>query len=274
MRRSVFKLTIFLLVLTAATVFAELASAEDNRNPTVGAAGWIDEIKLPGTELAAAPLDEKSPIVVRVARVFPHGDSFRYDLRFHGLEPGEYDLSKWLLRKDGSSTDDLPPIHVEVVSLLPPGQIEPNQLELGWIPRLGGYRRVAIVVGVFWLAVLLGLVFLGRKKAKRREIAESKRTLADLLHERLEAAAANEMSLDQYAELERMLLAFWRRKLGLESISLNQALPQIFEHPDAGPLMKQLEQWMHSPTPDRNIDLRKLVEPFRGMPEDTSEFQS
>ena len=88
--------------------------ADDNRDPTVGAAGFIEQIILPGSELAGKPIDDRSPIVARVVNVFPHGDSFRYDIQFHGLEPGKYNLSDWLVRKDGSGTEGLPEIAVEI----------------------------------------------------------------------------------------------------------------------------------------------------------------
>lgn len=249
-------------------------SAQENRAPTVGAAGSIEQIILPGSELSGKPLREGDPIVVRVLQSFPHGDSFRYDIRFYGMEPGKYNLCEWLVRKDGSSTADLPQVDVEVQSLLPPGQIEPNELESGWLPRLGGYRRVMIAAAVLWCLVLAFLVFSGRKKSEQTEEPELQLTLADLLESRLEAAIENRMDPAQYAELERMLFAFWQKRLALENESTDRAMALIKQNEDAGPLMKQLEVWLHSPQSSHDVDLGSLLKPFRHLPADTPGFES
>lgn len=253
-------------LLAAVTVAFQEPGASDRRNPTVGAAGWISQIILPGSELEGVPIDSDSPMVVRIIRSFPHGDSFRYEIQFHGLEPGEYDLAKWLRRKDGSAADDLPEIPVEIRSLLPPGQIEPNPLGQGILPRLGGYRVVSALVVLIWLAVLLTLIFAGRKKAAKAEAISKPQTLAELLRLRLAAAARNEIQPHQYAELERMLFAFWRKKLSLESESADAALRSIKSDKTAGPLMQQLETWMHDPHADRDVDLAHLLQPYESIP--------
>lgn len=263
----------WILLPVLACFLCQPLPGQENRSPTVGKPGTIRELILPGGELVAKPLEQGSPMVVRIIKAFPHGDSFRYEIQFHGLEPGKFDLSDWLLRKDGSSTDDLPEIPVEIKSLLPPGQIEPNELETGWLPRLGGYRNVMMAAIVVWALVLLALIFLGHKKPEPEKQAEQARSLADLLQERLESAMANQMPKEQYAELERMLLAYWKKRLQLESHSTTEALRKIHEHDDSGPLMKQLEQWMHNPQADKNVDLAKLLAPFRNLPADTPGFE-
>ena len=257
----------------AIAVLTNSVSAEENRSPTVGAAGVIEQVILPGTELIGKPISEGDPIVVRVVNVFPHGDSFRYDIRFHGMEPGEFNLIQWLERKDGSSVAQLPAIDVTIRSLLPPGQIEPNGLESGWIPRMGGYRVLMWGAIGLWGLGLLALIFAKRKKPVLETVHERELTLADLLKTRIEAASENQMDKRQYAELERMLTAFWRKRLGLESESTHVALAKIKEHVEAGPLMRQLETWMHSPDSGRNVDLASLLVPFRSLPADTPGFE-
>ncbi len=259
-------------MLSLMLALADPAVAQNPR-PTVGAPGRIDQIILPGTELAAKPIVDQDPMVVRITGVFPHGDRFRYDLVFHGLEPGEYDLSEWLVRKDGSSKADLPAIPVEVRSLLPPGQVEPNALETGWLPRLGGYRNLMIAAIALWTLVLLGLIFLGRTQPQVADPQPQPASLADLLQARLQAAAENRMPKQQYAELERMLFAYWRQRLQLDATDPAEAWKKIREHPQAGPLMQQLELWMHSPHPDRQVDLAELLQPFRNLPADTPGFE-
>jgi len=230
-------------------------------------------IVLRGSELRAKPLQENSPIVLRILNAFPHGDSFRYDIRFHGLEPGKFDLSNWLERKDGSPSDDLPAIDVEIQSLLPAGQITPNALETGWFPRLGGYRVVAIGLGLLWTLILLGLIFLNRKKAVAEEESEAKMSLADLLKQKIDAATDDRLDSSQYAELERMLFGFWRKRLNLESVSSADALAKIKQHDEAGPLMRQLEQWMHNPSSPKDVNLASMLKPFKNLPANTPGFE-
>lgn len=241
---------------------------DENRSPSVGAPGFVQEIFLPGSELMGKPIESEDTMVVRVVKALPTGDGFRYEIRFQGLEAGKYNLTQWLIRKDGTSTDDLPTIDVEIKSLLPPGQITPNELEMGWIPRLGGYRNLVIGAGVIWLAGLLMLIFLGRKNKVVKQEETASFSLADFLQERLEAASSNQIDVKQYAELERILFGIWRRKLGLMSVPADQALREIRENEEAGPLMLQLERWMHSPHRDPDIDLPTLLTPYRSMPVD------
>lgn len=242
------------------------ANAEENRSPTVGAEGRIEQLPLPGSELEAKPLADDAPIVVRVLEVFPRGDAMEYDLQFFGMEPGSYDLKDWLVRADGSSTDDLPPIPVEIRSLLPPGQVQPNPLETGWLPRMGGYKRLFQAAAVLWLLGMGLLLFAGRRKDREGDDEAPPATLAELLRPRLEAAREDRLPAEQYAELERMLFGYFRRRLRLEDVPVDKALARIHADPQVGPLMKQLEEWMHHPAPDRSVDLAKLLAPLRDLP--------
>ena len=107
---------VFWSILIASTGHLSLsARAEDQREATVGMIARIDQILLGGPELEARPLQDDSPIVLRVAGAFVHGTSgFRYDLVYSGLEAGEFDLRDYLQRKDRSSTAGLSPIPVKI----------------------------------------------------------------------------------------------------------------------------------------------------------------
>lgn len=240
---------------------------------TVGAPRVIEDIILPGTELIAKPIEGNPAMIVQVIDSIPHGDSFRYTIRFSGLEPGPYDLAQWLVRKDDSATDDLPAVPVEIESLLPAGQITPNELPKGWLPRMGGYKVVMSVAAGLWSLILLALIFGKRRKEKSvEESGPPLRSLADLLKERLEAAFDNKVAPQQYAELERMLFSMWRKRLGYESMPLQEAMAKIKANEKAGPLMVQLENWMHRPEENQqDVDLAILLEPYRNLPVDELE---
>ncbi len=240
--------------------------AEESAWPSVGVIADVDSVILPGTELKGRALFNDAPMVVQVKNVFAHGDGFRYDLSYQGFEPGDYDLSKWLVRKDGSATDGLPGIPVTVRSVLPPGQQKPHEIDAGKLPSVGGYTGRAILAAVVWVVVLLGLIFVGRSRKRKTKHEDSVVSLADLLKDRLAAAENGEMTSSQYAELERVLFSMWRRRLGLEAMPAADAVQKIREDEKAGPLMRQMEAWIHSPSRDANLDLAELLNPYRDIP--------
>src|SRR5262249_26357263 len=154
---------LMLLVLGSAFL-APHAHAEDRRDTTVGMAARIDQVVLPGPELEVIPLDDRAkPVVVRILRAQPHGTAFRYDLTYYVLEPGTFNLTDYLRRKDGTPAKDVPPLRVTGRALLPPGQVLPNALVPERTPFLGGYVMLLIVAGVLWFAGLVAILFVGRR---------------------------------------------------------------------------------------------------------------
>ncbi len=235
--------------------------------PTVGEARTIEALFLPGSQLQPRPLtDDRQPIVLRIANAFPQGTlGYRYDLVYSGYEAGTFDLRNFLERVDGMAIADLPEIPVSIRSLLPPGQVEPNALPENVVPRLGGYRWWTIIAVIFWGWVLAALLLLGwRKKKSARELAVEV-SLAELLRPRIQSAMDNRLDARQYAELERMLIAMWQRKLNLSDVEPSAVVKQIRQHSESGPLMQQLERWMHDPSRDESVDLTKLLEPLSRM---------
>jgi hypothetical protein len=259
-----------LLLLTTALAVGGPPIVQDVRSSTVGLPARIEGLVLPGPELEVKPLaDRRSPVVVRIVRTSPHGTAFRYDLEYHGLEPGKYDLKEYLRRKDGSSAADLPAIAVEIVSVLPPGQVQPNELEPKPPPRLGGYQLTLLVAGVFWVLGLLVILFVGRRKRVAEEQAAARpRTLADHLRPLVEGALAGRLAPTQLAELERTLLIYWERRLHLGTRKPAEAIAELRRHPEAGPLLRQLEAWLHRPGPAAGVDVAALLKPYQDIPAD------
>src|SRR5205823_2411520 len=85
-----------------------------------------------------------------VVNVEKHGTAHRYDLTYYALESGTFDLRESFQRKDGSPVGELPPIVVTVGSVLPPGQILPNDVSPREMPSLGGYSWALIAAGILW----------------------------------------------------------------------------------------------------------------------------
>jgi hypothetical protein len=232
--------------------------------PTVGMEGRL-EATLPGTLLEAKTADEKSLVIVRIAETRPHGALTWYDLRYVALVPGRYDLRSCLVRKDGSTTGDLPNQEVEVSGLLPAS----HQGELVQQPRslarfFGGYRETLIGTGILWLLALFALILAGRKKAAGpvQPSTPSPPTLAQRLSPLIMKAAAGELSNDGKARLERLLLSYWRQRLQLAELSPGDSMEALREHPEAGTLLRALEDWLHRPPGVAHVDIQALLQPY------------
>jgi hypothetical protein len=267
------RMALAVIVVLVPLVLAGAASADDRRESTVGMPARIDQLVLPGTELEVKPLDDrKLPIVLRIVEVYPHGTDFRYDLVFYGLDPGTFDLRDYLRRKDGSSTAHLPPLPVTIRPLLPAGQIEPHPLQISETPWLGGYRVMLTTVGVLWVAVLAVILFARRRgHADNRQELAKPLTLAQRLRPLVEKAVAGKLSHAQCAELERSLLAYWRTRLKLETMNPAEAIQRLRKDAQAGPLLEQMELWLHRPGPSASVDVARLLEPYQNLPPDALE---
>jgi hypothetical protein len=245
------------------------ATAPAQPETTVGMTGRMEGVVLPGPELEARPLtDRKAKLVLRVVQVYPHGTAFRYDLEYFGLEPGTHDLRDYLRRKDNSPLGELPPLLVKVNPVLPPGQVEPNKLEIDHSVRLGGYRYLAVAVVALWvigLVLLVGSFFFPRRK-RPAAAAEKPVSLAERLRPLVEGAVAGTLSRAELANLERALLAYWRKRLNLEHAEPGEAVEKLRAHPEAGPLLAQLEAWLHRPGLPEPVDVPALLAPYRDLP--------
>lgn len=258
------------------TSHAQSADAPQSADPpklkasTVGLPVVVEQLVLPGTELEPTPWDDKSPVAVRIIEVFPHGDAFRYNLSYQGLEPGDYDLAKFLRRKDGSSTENLPALAFHIDTLLPPGQVQPNNPGFQSLRWLGGYRMLAIAAVIAWIAGLIWIVYPRRANKPDDTVgAAPQLSLADRLRPLVVKATAGELSPAQLSELERALTSYWRHRLDLDDLPPAEALVKLKSHAEAGPLIRQVELWLHSQAGASNVDVGALLAPYRNLPADT-----
>ena len=264
--------------LAASLALAAIGADEPPPSSTVGMPTRVEGLVLPGPELEAIPREDRDdPIVLRIVDVYPHGTARRYDLEFYALEPGDYDLRDSLRRKDGTSTAELPPIPVVVEPVLPPGQIEPNALIPRETPRPGGYRTLVVLGAVLWVLGFAAIVLAGhRRRRAAAAVVVPPRTLAERLRPLVEDAIAGRLDPPGRAELERLLLGVWRRRLGLEDMDPARAAAILREHPEAGPVVRRLEDWLHRPpgTAAEPVDLPGLLAPYRDLPADALERPS
>ncbi len=226
------------------------------------------EVTLPGTALEAKPVDEKSPLVLRIASTQPAAAGTKYDLRYIGLVPGGYDLRKYLLRSDGSPTTDLPEIPVTVGGLLPEdhqGQLVPPSTKP--LSALAWYKPAMIVLGVLWLVLLVPLILVGRRRKAVQVVPVARPpSMADRLRPLVEQAARGELSDDGKGQQERMLLGYWRHRLALHDLTMAEAVARLKAHPQAGALLRALEDWLHRPPGSASVDVAAVLAPYKDVP--------
>lgn len=262
--------------LALAAAAQEPAAKAEGKGPApvrsgIGLPAELTGVVLPGGEFEAEPGTPASKLLVRVVAVAPHGTAHRYDLEFVGFEPGEYDLRAFLRRKDRTPNGDLPPLPVVVDGVLPAGKVALNTEPLVPAPRLGGYRTLLWVAGSAWVAGLLLLLFVRRRRATTAAAAAPPPTLAERLRPLVTQAIAGDLPDARMHELERLLLGYWRRRLGLEREPAATAIARMRADADAGALLRALERWLHAPPARREpVDVAALLRPYEALPADAA----
>lgn len=253
------------------TADAPQATAEglDQRDVTVGMSGQITQIVLPGSRLIPKEVDpRKTAIVLRIDEVYPHGDTYRYDFTWFGLEPGTHDLRDFLSREDGSPTTDLPSIKVNVNSVLPNDTLRPNDVTTGFLARIGGYRVVVIIAVAVWVVGLLAILFVGKPR-RDTAAADQQDTAIDPVDHicRLvdRALATGELSTEEKADLDVRIMNFWRERRDLGDRSLSESLSALKNDEEAGPLLNGLERWLYSKTPPNANEIKAMLQPLRQL---------
>ncbi len=259
-----------LAVLVLAPILICTTAWADEKAATIGVSRSLQSVVLPAPELVVKPLDTNSPLVLRITATFPHGTSFRYDFEYYALETGSFNLSDYLVAKDGTEVE-LPELRVEVTSLLEPGQVTPNTLEQGDVPDVGGYTALLIGGCVAWVVGLGFLIFWRRKKVVSEETDAREITLAERLRPLVEDVIRGELPRERLAELERTLFAYWRDRLGLGETDAADAIREMRSHPEAGALLRELEQWLHRPPGSAGeVDVNALLKPYSELSNVTS----
>ena len=260
---------LFLLFAVASPIQGQASDAEPSSEwrGKVGVPTRISELVLPGTELDVAPIDFRGSLVLRILAARKHGSAYRYDLEFYGLDPGIHNLCAYLTRKDGSTTDDLPKVPILIESRLPPGQVTPNELEYRAHSNVGGYWKWAILAGLVWLGGLYAILsgFRRKRDDAPEDAGPQGTTLAHRLKPLVEQAIEGTLPKTKLAELEMSLVTLWRRRLSLEGTPMQEVVPRLKAHEEAGPLLRQLEEWLHHPTSEQSLDISQLLSPYRSI---------
>ncbi len=257
--------TLFVIALLCAT--PHLSAQSNTPTTRVGLPITFTDLYIPGGEAKPKPRpNHEPPIVVRLIAVKPAADGKRYDLEVYGLEAGTYNLADFLVPVDPATPPRFDkPIPIKITTGLPPGLTRPAELEVIPPPRIGGYRVIAWTLGVFWFLGLLALIFLRKKAATASNAAAPPPTFAERLHALVTLAAKGKLDADQQASLERLVLGHWHKRLPeLKDLPPAEALAKLRHHDKAGPLLRQLEQWLHARNPEINEEqIVELLKPYR-----------
>ena len=135
-----------------------------------------------------------------------------------------------------------------------------------------GYKWLLGGAAALWVVAAIPL-FLARRRHRESPIhpdAAPPPTLAERLRPMVEQARAGKLSTDQQAQLERLLLSHWQQRLGLESIAISDALTRLRAHPEAGALLRGLEDWLHRRPGSAQVDIEAVLAPYRDVPSDAS----
>ncbi len=241
---------------------------------SIGMRVVVTELVIPGTAVQAKPVADpgRADALVRIKHEYTHGSGFRYDIEFTPFIEGDLNLLDYLERKDGTSLEDAPEMTIYVEALLAPEVLTPKDPDVPQPDKVGGYRALLIGVGVAWFLGLLVLIFAFRRKAEPLMEGAGQRvlTLADRLRPLVEEARTSDISNERRAELERLLLAHWRKRRGLEDAPAAQAVAQLRADDEAGPLLRQLEEWLHRPagSTSSSVDVAALLAPYENVSAD------
>lgn len=250
-------------------ILGAIVAVSSAQTLTVGMEGRV-QVHLPGTLLNAKPVDDKAPMIVRVASATVGPNGGHYDLRYIGLEPGKYDLREYLVRADGSALGAIDPIAVTVSPLLPENHNgELSKTPASRWPFFGGYRGVLIGVVALWVVLMIPIMVAGRKQ-KRSQTGKAHirpETLADRLRPFIERAVKGALSAQEKSVLERLLLTHWQRRLGLTEVNPSEAIVALRGDPMAGELLRTLENWLHRPpgAEAAQVDVAALLKPYEDV---------
>jgi hypothetical protein len=222
---------------------------------------------------AASTVDSK--VVLRIANVSRDQDNqYWLELRYIGMFPGRYDLRDYVRLPNGEGLSEqeralLQPAMVDVKSVLPPdhdGKLtEVAQPALPWV---WPYRKLLVTACLAWFILPIAWWLVQRRNAKPmiEQPAVIAPSLADRLKPLVTAAMEGRASVQSQAELERLLLTFWRGRLNLVSTSAEENLLQLKCHPEAGKLLGELEIWLYHPPGNNQVDLQRLLAPYAEVP--------
>lgn len=204
-------------------------------------------IEIAGPQLAAAPFTPGDAVSVRIAEATPVPGGYRYDLRYVAYGPGPHNLAPTLSDEAGKPLAARDDLAIDVPSLLPSdhqGDLYPSSPSK--INLHSNYVWKMAALWVLWALLLVPLYYYGRKRRVKVVSAPPLPSVAERLRTLLTQASTEHLSVEQQADLEQLLMAFWSQRLNLSTDRLSELIERLKTHPQAGKQWNRVERWFHS----------------------------
>ena len=217
-------------------------------------------VRYAGPRLVARPYRRGASVNVRIANEDTSGDTRVYDVRYVVSVPGEFNIIDYLAAADGSALERLPAFRVRGQTALTK-DIETRIREIEIVPiRIGHwYYETLVALGGFWLLWLAGLIWIGRpRRVAPPPPAPPLPSLAEQIAAYLAALGRQELSVDDKARLERMLLLYWRERLGMADDRMAAACRRIAHDDRSAAAYRAIVGWLHDPT--ASVSVNEIVE--------------
>jgi hypothetical protein len=259
------RVTIVLLVLVAVAAIVIFRWRRDS-DVTIGVEGQRT-IEIAGPPLIAAPFTPGDALSVRIAGADRTAAGFRYDIRYMAFGPGQHDIGKSLVGPDGKPPAPRPEFAVSVAALIPEkysGELFATSSSK--IDLHTNYTLLMTLAWALWAALLLPLIFYGKDWRRRTVAAPPEPSITERLRALLKRAARSELTPQQQADVEQLLIAFWSRRLKLSEHRLSETIEELRRHPQAGPQWQSVERWFHAQaTPASAATARQLLQDLESL---------
>ena len=216
-------------------------------------------IRYAGPALVSRPYRRGASVNVRIARQKEQDDVRVYDVRYVVNLPGEFDLTDYLTSRDGNAIESLPSFRVRGVTRLTKDletrirEIEEVEINIWhWY-----YESLAGLAGI-WVAWLMGLIFVGRSKRRPppASITGAPPSVEEQIARYLQRLEGEELSVEEKAELEVLLLNHWRDVLGYRG-RLADMCQQLRRDTRLSRAYMALQSWLHHPGSE--IEPKRIV---------------
>lgn len=259
-----------LRVVIACTLLATLAAAitivvvDQKREPEVTRSDrdvplGVEEaviIRYSGSRLVARPYRRGASVNLRIANQTQQGNVRVYDVRYVVSLPGEFDLTEYLTSADGRPISDLPSFKVRgLTSLTKDIETRIQEIEEVGVHVWHWYYETLTGLGIAWGFWLMGLIFTGRpKRPPKITPPPPPPSVAERIARYMMVLRKGELTVNEKAELEILLLEHWRDRLDLRERRMAEACRQIQHSDDLGTPYDKLQAWLHVPNSQSGAD--------------------
>lgn len=252
-----FLTTLFILIFNLSI----LTGAENKTSVGVGLV--IEGIEISGSKVIPIPrADYQVPIVLRIVSAEQTEEGYTYSLHAEGLDPGNYDLAKYLKREDNTPLE-VDVIPFEVNSILANKLDEPRKLTSTKPEGIGGYTTLLWVLGILWLLVLLGMIFYKKRSDLPAEDQAPPPTLTEKITALLKQSNNDKLNTENQAQLERLLIGHWMEKFPeLKDKPMSESLTFLRNNEESSPMIRSVERWLHSGKEVTDDEIRDTLAPY------------